>query len=70
MKRDKLIREIQGAARANGLDLSVLREGAAHQIFRCGVVMVPIPRHRELGLKLALEIRKSLEPALGTKWWR
>ena len=70
MKCDKLIREIHGAARAKGVDVAVLREGAAHQIFRCGVVLVPIPRHRELGLKLAFEIRKSLEPALGTKWWR
>lgn len=70
MKRDKLIRQIQGAARARGVDLEFLREGAAHQILRCGVVIVPVPRHRELGLKLALEIRKSLQPALGTKWWR
>jgi hypothetical protein len=52
------------------LDFDVLREGAAHQIFQCGVVIVPIPRHRELGLKLAFEIRKSLEPAFGAKWWR
>lgn len=70
MKRDELIREIRKAAKARGLSFEVLREGAAHQIFRCGTVTVPIPRHREIGPKMAFEIRKALEPVLGERWWR
>ena len=70
MKRNELIREIGKAAKARGMTFDVLREGAAHQIFRLGSVTVAIPRHREIGPKLAFEIRKQLEPELGERWWR
>ena len=52
------------------LRLELVREGSAHQIFRCGTVQIAVPRHRELGPKVALEIRVQLEPVLGKRWWR
>lgn len=70
MKTSELIREIGKAAKARGLTFELLREGAAHQLFRCGTVTVAIPRHREVGPKMAFEIRKQLEPVLGERWWR
>jgi hypothetical protein len=70
MKRNALIRDIRKAAKKRGLAFEVVREGAEHTIFRCGLVQVPVPRHRELGPKMEFEIRVQLEPALGHRWWR
>lgn len=70
MKRDELIREIRKAAKAKGLDFELIRSGGAHDVFRCGTKQVSIPRHREIGPKMAFEIRAQLEPVLGKRWWR
>lgn len=70
MKRDELLREISKAAKKAGVQWVVVREGAAHTLYRCGDVQVAIPRHREIGPKMAFEIRAQLEPALGRRWWR
>jgi hypothetical protein len=70
MKRDQLFREIRRAVKVAGIGLELVREGSAHQIFRCGTVQIAVPRHRELGQKVALEIRGQLEPVLGKRWWR
>ncbi len=58
------------AATGRGLELVLVREGAAHSLFRCGSVLVAIPRHREIGPKMVFELCKELEPALGERWWR
>lgn len=70
MKRDELLRQIRKAAKSGQPGLELVREGSAHQIFRCGTVQIAVPRHRELGPKVALEIRAQLEPVLGKRWWR
>lgn len=70
MKRDQFLRDIRKAAKRRDLELVVVREGAAHTLFRCGTVQFAVPRHRELGPKLEFDIRVQLEPALGHRWWR
>ena len=69
MKTEELLREIRKAAKA-GLALELVREGKAHVILRCGSVQLAVPRHRQMGPKMAFEIRGQLEPVLGTRWWR
>ncbi len=43
MKRADHVREIRMAARAAELDLQLVREGAEHEIWRCGDVQIAIP---------------------------
>lgn len=69
MKRDELIKEVRRAAKAAGLEFVSVRNVGPHEVFRCGTVQTMIPRHREIGPKMAFEIRKDLEPALGKRWW-
>jgi hypothetical protein len=52
------------------MEFELVRQGASHEIWRCGTITVPIPRHGEIGPKMAFEIRRSLDPALGRDWWR
>lgn len=70
MRTNELVREVKRAARGKGLDFTLVRRGAEHEVWRCGEVQTYIPRHREVGPKLAFEIRRQLEPALGKDWWR
>lgn len=70
MKRTDLIREIRQAAKGRGLRFESVRDTGRHEVFECGTVRVAIPRHRDIGPKLAFEIRAELEPALGFRWWR
>lgn len=70
MKRTSLIKEIRQAAKAAGVPFELERQGASHELWRCGTVRTAIPRHGEIGPKMAFEIRRQLEPALGKNWWR
>lgn len=64
------MKEISRAASAKGVRFELVREGAKHQLWRCGSATTAIPRHSEIGTGLVVEIRKDLEPALGKDWWR
>jgi hypothetical protein len=70
MKRTALIKEIRKASKAADVEFEIERQGKEHELWRCGAVRVPIPRHSEIGPKMAFEIRRQCEPELGKDWWR
>jgi hypothetical protein len=69
VKRAALLREIQQAAKARGMTFELLRSRGPHDVYRLGKTLTSIPRHREVGPKMAFEIRKQLQPELGERWW-
>jgi hypothetical protein len=70
VKRVELIREIRLAAQAQGLAFELERRHGPHDVYRLDGLIIPIPRHREIGAKVSFEIRKECEPKLGRRWWR
>ncbi len=46
------------------------REGGAHSVYVLDGVIIPVPRHTELGENLAVDIFKECQPVLGMGWWR
>ncbi|UJW33886.1 hypothetical protein L3Q67_09020 [Saccharothrix sp. AJ9571] len=46
------------------------REGANHTVYTLNGVVVPIPRHNELGEIFAVDIFKECEGVLGKGWWK
>ena len=50
--------------------MEFVRHGSRHDIWRVGSLQFSVPRHRELGERLARAIRESLEAELGEGWWR
>lgn len=70
MKRKDVIRTISDAAKIRGLTWELARKGANHDIYTLVGLVIPIPRHRELGEQLAVTIFKQCEPKLGKRWWR
>ena len=69
-QRRALIKQISRAAKAMDLTWEVAREGANHTVYSLDGVMIPIPRHREIGEGLTDEIRKQAGAKLGKGWWR
>lgn len=61
---------IAARAKQAGVAWSVKREGANHTVYQLGAVMIPVPRHNEIGEKLAVEIFKQCIPELGEAWWK
>ena len=53
-----------------GSRMEFVRHGSRHDIWRVGGLQFSVPRHRELGDRLALAISQSLEAELGEGWWR
>jgi hypothetical protein len=70
VKPADLLRAIGEAAFASGRRLVFVRHGARHDIWRVGAAQFSIPRHREVGEKLALATGQLLEQELGDGWWR
>lgn len=70
MKRTDLLRAIGDAAASSGRTLEFVRHGSRHDIWRVGDTQFSVPRHREVGERLALAVRQSLETELGEGWWR
>jgi hypothetical protein len=70
MRRSQLFSRIAREARNQGKTWFLDRQGANHEIWRCGSIDVPIPRHSEIGNRMAETIFKELEPELGKGWWR
>jgi hypothetical protein len=70
VKRQQLIRRVDRAARAIGLAWGLVRQGGAHEWWRCGSTGVAIPRHREIPELTAAAILRELEVELGKDWWR
>jgi hypothetical protein len=69
VKRRDLIRQITKAAKAKGMRFEPVRS-RKHDAFSLDGLIIPIPRHREIGEGLASDIRKECEPKLGRRWWR
>ncbi len=46
------------------------REGANHTVYTLNGVVVPIPRHNELGEIFSVDIFKECECVLGKGWWK
>ena len=70
MKRRDVIRRITERARETGNVWSLARKGANHDVYRLGGLMIPVPRHNELGEALTEKIFKECEPVLGERWWK
>ncbi len=49
---------------------SLERQGSNHEVWRCGITHVPVPRHADIGHLLAKAIFEELEGELGKDWWR
>ena len=70
MKRRDLLQGIAKCARAQGVEWRLLRQGADHEIWRCGSLVVHVPRHRDLNEVTARRTVRELERVLGKGWWR
>jgi hypothetical protein len=70
MKRRDLLTTIARGARKHGVDWRLERQGSDHEIWRCGAIVIQVPRHRELHEATARRIFLGLEPVLGRGWWR
>ncbi|HCU51255.1 MAG TPA: hypothetical protein DGG94_15910 [Micromonosporaceae bacterium] len=57
-------------AKRQDAEWTLSREGANHSIYLLGGETIPIPRHSELGERLAVEIFKECQSVLGKGWWR
>jgi hypothetical protein len=70
VKRQEVERKIRKTAKARGKVWTLDRQGAQHEIWRCGATLIAIPRHNEIKPNLALGIFRRLERELGEDWWR
>ena len=70
MKRRELLELIGRSARRQGIEWTLRRQGASHEVWCCGAVEVTVPRHREVNEMTAIGICRSLEVQLGEGWWR
>ena len=70
MKQRELINKIAKAAKRNGAEWVLIRNGANHDVYSLEGVMIPIPRHAEIGNRGAEMIWKECEEVLGKGWWR
>lgn len=61
MKRGDLVKRLRQTAKAKGLELETVREGANHTLYRIGSKQFPVPRHREINEMTAQGILKQAE---------
>ena len=65
-----MIKKIANEARRQKVEWGFDRPGANHDVYLLDGVMIPIPRHTELGNLTAEMIWKECEEKLGKGWWR
>ena len=70
MKRSELLRLVRWKARARDLDLALLRQGSAHEIWQVGHTTFTVPRHSELTVGVERAIKQDLTVVLGEDWWK
>ncbi|WP_328605137.1 hypothetical protein OG943_34660 [Amycolatopsis sp. NBC_00345] len=70
MKRREVIKKIATEAKKQEAEWGLAREGANHTVYTLNGVMVPIPRHNELGEIFAIDIFRECEDVLGKGWWK
>lgn len=64
------MKRIAAEAKRQGVAWRLTREGANHTVYALDGVVIPIPRHSELGETLAVDIFKECQGVLGKGWWR
>lgn len=69
-KRRDVLSIIGKAARAQGLEWVVVREGARHTVYALDGLRIPVPRHRDIDGQMARVIYRECELKLGKDWWR
>ena len=69
-KRKALIRALRKAARSQGMEFFLLRQGGNHEVYSLNGLMIPIPRHTEIDERLASHICDEAETQLGKGWKR
>lgn len=70
MKRRDVVRAIADEAKKQGRSWELAREGANHTVYQLEGLMIPIPRHREIGERTTRGIFVECEPVLGEGWWK
>lgn len=65
-----IVRRVSRAARRSGLDFVLDHEGSNHSVYRLDGLMIPIPRHRDVGERLTEQIYRECQDKLGRGWWR
>lgn len=70
MKRRDLLARIGDAAKTAEVEWVMVREGANHEVWRCGGQRVVVPRHREINEYTAESILRDLAVVFGEGWWR
>jgi hypothetical protein len=70
VKRREVIKKIAAAARKQEAEWILAREGANHTVYTLNGVVIPIPRHNELGEIFSVDIFKECEGVLGKGWWK
>ncbi len=70
MKRRDILKRISAAAKSRGLAWELSRHGANHDVYSLDGLIIPIPRHSEIGDRFAQELFTECEPKLGSRWWR
>lgn len=70
MKHRDLLKRIAQESRQQGVEWRMVRRGANHDVHALEGLIIPIPRHTEIGERVALEIFKECEPILGVRWWK
>lgn len=67
---EQTIPKIARRSLSSGITWSQVREGGSHTVDDLDGVMIPIPRHREIGEHLTEKIYRETETKLGRDWWR
>ena len=65
-----MVKKIAAEAKRRGVVWQLAREGANHSVYTLDGVVIPIPRHKELGETFAVDIFKECQDVLGKGWWR
>ena len=69
-KRRDIIKIIAAAAAAQAVTFTVTREGSRHTVYDLDGIKIPIPRHNEIGNRMAEVIYKEVAAKLGKDWWK
>ncbi|MGI8879570.1 MAG: hypothetical protein ACR2KJ_03465 [Jatrophihabitans sp.] len=69
-KRRDALKKISKSAKTAGLEWKMDREGAKHSIYILDGLVIPVPRHAELGNLGAEMLYRECEEKLGEGWWR
>lgn len=69
-KQRELLKKIHQEAKKQGLTFELHEHGGNHDKYLLGGMLVTVPRHTEIGNRMAEKIYKDCEPKLGNRWWK